>query len=110
MDATANVCPTCGHSPDDHSDLAGCLAKAGDGWCDCTAQATAIRTAVWAERIDNGYETAHAALKPSRAQTLTEGRRRRDEGAQAAGSALPGHVDSEWRTKATQALADLIAK
>lgn len=99
-----SVC-TCDHAPDDHSSLAGCLASSGESYCTCTAGPVAVT--LKAEAI--AQEAATAPVHASRAQTLTEGRRRRDEGAQAAGSGLPGHVESEWRRKADTALADLIA-
>lgn len=80
------TCPDCTHDPAEHSAIAGCLA---DG-CTC----------------ENGPVVATFAPP---ARDLTEGRRRRDEGAQAAGSAAPGALVADWRLKAEAALKDLIA-
>lgn len=88
-------CPTCKHAANEHSDLAGCLFSDGPTYCDCTAGPSLIP------------EATSAPQPASRAQTLAAGRAARDEGADAAGSGLPGHVESEWRTKAADALATL---
>ena len=99
-------CPTCGHARDEHSALAGCMFNDGHSYCVCTQGPASILVAT-VTRDELATVSARAAA--SRAQTLAEGRRRRDEGVEAAGSGLPGHVESEWRTKAAKALADLIA-
>lgn len=100
-------CPTCGHARDDHSDLAGCLYSSGSTYCDCTHGPSTILVA---KVTQDELEAASARVRDSRAATLAEGRRRRDEGAQAAGSGLPDHIESEWRTKAQAVLAELIAE
>jgi hypothetical protein len=99
-------CPTCGHARDEHSDLAGCLYSSGSTYCDCQHGPSTILVA---KVTQAELEDASARVRASRAQGLTEGRRLRDEGAAAAGSALPGHVEAEWRAKAEKALAELIA-
>lgn len=89
-------CPTCRHAANEHSDLAGCLFSDGTTYCDCTMGPSIIPD-----------EPTSAPQTPSRAQTLAAGRAARDEGADAAGSGLPGHIETEWRTKAAEALTAL---
>lgn len=74
------ACNTCAHTSAEHSTLVGCLA---DG-CGCQ----------------------HYALAP--AQGLQEGRQRRDEGVEAAGSTVPAVLASAWKVKAAEAMEELI--
>lgn len=78
----------CGHDRDDHSPIAGCLADD----CECDHYVMPQDATVAALR-DHGLE----------------GRRLRDEGAALAGAGVPGVLASDWRRKASEAMAALIA-
>jgi hypothetical protein len=96
MNITCNLCT---HPAADHSDLAGCLFSEGTTYCDCreTQAQIAMQTA------------RNEPLSAQRAAGRAEGRRRRDVGAEAAGSAAPGALVTAWRVDAAKAMNDLIA-
>jgi hypothetical protein len=88
-------CRTCDHPGSAHTPLAGCLAQtSATSYCTCTAFVST--------------EAATPAPQPPR-QDLQEGRQRRDEGMEAAGSTVPGAIASAWRTAAQDALKRLVA-
>ena len=84
------TCRDCRHPEAQHTTLSGCLAQPEDEgreFCPC------------------------AQFVPEEAPVadLAEGRRRRDEGTEAAGSGIAGALASAWRVKAAQAMASLAA-
>lgn len=91
MNAT---CPTCQHPATEHSAIAGCLA---DG---CLCESGPVVAAFEPPRNE--------PLSAQRAAGLAEGRRRRDEGAEAAGSTAPGALVTSWRAEAATAMDALI--
>lgn len=86
---SATECKTCQHGPSDHSPMVGCYAATDDGkgFCNCPQY----------------------VAPPSRNETLTEGRARRDDGMAKAGTGTPGVLSSDWRDKAAEAMAELAA-
>jgi len=91
---SAMPCNLCTHPAFDHSALAGCLAD----HCDCTETPGDIA-------MQTAAQATQSAPEPS---GLAEGRRRRDAGAEAAGSAAPGALVTSWRVDAAKALTALI--
>lgn len=91
------TCPDCGHLSTEHSPLAGCLE--GDCLCETSPQAIAL---------------ADAMRRPLDAEVimgtkgLAEGRKRRDEGVEAAGTTAPGALVTAWKARANKALEELI--
>lgn len=89
-------CRTCDHPGSAHTPLAGCLAQASaTSYCTCSA-----------------FVAAEAPEPtPARpAQGLQEGRQRRDEGMEAAGSTVPAVLASAWRDEAAKALETLAGR
>lgn len=82
----ASNCTTCSHLATEHGGIAGCLVETAPGsYCTCKA----------------------LTLAP--ASGLEEGRARRDEGMERAGTGTPGVLASDWRAKAATAMDELAA-
>lgn len=107
---------TCGHDATQHSGLAGCLAVEGTTYCPCPVLLDPVAMPEGARRLGQvaGRVRANQAavvqdFASGLAQGLQEGRQRRDEGMEAAGSNVAGPIASAWRSKAAEALATLAA-
>lgn len=100
---TMTDCRGCLHRQDQHSDLAGCVVEiATNTYCTCPA----YEAAAPAEDARTLTQTIQA---PEPERGLDEGRARRDEGTERAGSGINGPAASDWRLKAKDALKELAA-
>lgn len=92
-------CKTCDHDAEIHSKWAGCVAAHLGDFCPCTK---------FVPRQHHVNDLGLTTMADRKVAEITQARQLRDDGAAAAGSAVPTALESAWRDMADKAMAVLI--